>query len=874
MPIAHYLRTLLIVLGLTGGMAGCSTIAGIASNPAANNNKARPDAPKADAGGMRSFADMTRDATRRDGFLPVWEKDDRVWLEIAPGMLDQPFFFTVNRTHGTGERGIYASQMEDAYIASFHRIGDRIQLLAHNKRFYASEGSPQNIAVHQGFSDSLLAASTVQSQPHSDSRAFLIDANALLLSDIPSGAQLLENAYRLPYAFDPKQSSFVRSRADSDITALQVQAHYIVAKLPVPNANAASAPKNLLDPRSLFLGFHYSFARLPEPMRPRKADDRLGHFVTTRWNFGEDSNPIAREYLVNRWRLEKADPDAALSEPKQAIVYWLDQNIPLAYRPAITEGVLAWNKAFEKIGFKNAIVVKQQEKSDDFDTMEARRASIRWFVGSDVGLAIGPSRVDPRTGEILDADIGLSDPFARSARRFYREDRPDAPLAWFDRQGRPLCHYQHAAAEDMLFGLDLLEARGDIEPGSPGETQYVNDVLRDVTMHEVGHTLGLRHNFRASTIYNEAHLADKQLTARFGIAGSVMDYTPVNLALKGQPQGEYKMRGIGEYDYWAIEYAYRPLAAEEESQALAQIAARSTEPHLAFATDEDAGEYGEDGFDPDSSRSDLGNDPLAFFAKRAQLMRELWARLQAKSLPVGTSYATLRRTMESSFSQLRRGIDIATKYVGGLHHVRDHAGTGRPPLTPIAAATQRRALQLLINNVFAPSSFTFSPDFLRKLTPDYLDRFEAAQRIDIELNDRVLALQQQVLGKLYRDVVANRILDYRRKVSPGTATFNLSELYDGLQQAIWQEAAQGGDPDVARRTLQREHLKQLIKTITRANAPADAVALSRDNARALIATLQQAQSRSKLSRETRVHYADAVATLQEALKASFSRSLG
>lgn len=890
----------------------CSTSwAALSAYPAeaaeAPRQESRPEAKadtKPDPGNLKPFADIIKGAQRQEGLFPIWQKDDKVWLEIPPAMLGSPFFFEVNRSHGMGERGVYASQMEESHMASFRRLGDRIQLVAHNPRFFAAPGTPQALAVEQGFSESLLASATVLSQPHPEHQGILIDASTLLLADIPAGGHLLETAFRQNFAFDAKQSAILRARSSADLSTFQVRAHYGVGRLPVPPLYtpgnppppATPMPRNLPDPRSLFLGFVYSFARLPAPMASRPADGRLGHFTTTRWNFSSDQNARPREYLVNRWRLEKAEPDAPLSEPKQPIVFWLDRNIPEVYREAIREGVLAWNAAFERIGFKNAVAVRQQGVDEDFDTLEAGRASIRWFVGSDVGFAIGPSRVDPRSGEILDADIAISDVFARSSRRQFREDFPETPKALFDPHGHPLCHLDHAAAEEMHFALDLLEARGDLEPGSAEEARYVQDVIREVTMHEVGHALGLRHNFRASTVYSEAQLADKTFTARQGIAGSVMDYVPANLALHGQPQGEYRMRALGEYDHWAIEYAYKPLLPSEEATELARIAARASEPLLAFATDEDAGWF-EDSFDPATSRFDLGSDPLAFFEKRVKLSRELWARLERKPLPAGEPYAALRRSVESGFAQLRWAIDIGVKYLGGLSHLRDHAGSGRAPLTPLDDASQRRALHLLADSVFSPASFRFAPDFLRRLPPDHLDRLETGQKLDIDLNDRILALQQRVLDKLFRDNVAARVLDndHKRdnasrqdtlpKQSPSknqnklqhpaaSQPFRLSELYDTLQALIWQEAVQGGEPETGRRALQREHLKQMVRLLTRpgAQTPADAIALNRENARELVATLDKALRQPRLGKETRAHYQEARSTLNEALRASFNRT--
>jgi hypothetical protein len=224
---------------------------------------------------------------------------------------------------------------------------------------------------------------------------------------------------------------------------------------PVPAA-VPHPPTTLPDPRSMFLGFYYSFMPLPaQAMHGRRADDRIGHFVSTSQDYSDDVTPTTAVHLVERWRLEKQDPAAPLSEPKQPIVYWIDANVPEKYRESVKQGVLAWNAAFERIGFKDAIVVKQQTEADRFDTMDARHASIRWFVGSDVGFAIGPSQVDPRSGEILDADIGMSDVCARCA----APDRRGCCAAAAAAVGNAL-RLHAGVGDEMGFAMDLLEARG------------------------------------------------------------------------------------------------------------------------------------------------------------------------------------------------------------------------------------------------------------------------------------------------------------------------------------------------------------------------------------------------------------------------------
>jgi hypothetical protein len=846
-----------------------------AQDPVPGAAAGKPPVAAPNPGELKPFKDVLKDSSESKGFFTVHRKDDKVWLEIRPEQLDKPFFFSVNTTNGMGERRLYASQMGTHHVAYFHRIGNQIQLLAKNTEFTAQPNTPQAIAVGQAFSDSLLGSAAVVSAAHPDSKAFLVDANALLLTDIPGYATLLDFAFRQPYAFDPRNSSFGKIRADEHLTGIPVSAHFALPRIAAPSLVPSPVPlpglpNALPDPRSMFLGFYYNFAALPAtPMAVREADDRIGYFVSTQHDFTDDLTPKTGRHLVHRWRLEKKDPAAALSEPVKPITYWLDKNIPLKYRKAITEGILEWNLAFEKIGFKNAVVAKQQQDNDEFDTLDANHASIRWFLGADVGFAIGPSHVDERSGEILDADIGMSEVFARGARRFVGEDG-SMPLAnpLNQKSNQALCSYGLEAPNEFNFALDLLEARGEFDMDSPKAEALAQAYVKDVIMHEVGHTLGLRHNFRSSTIYSLKQIADPEFTKKHGLTGSVMDYNPFNIAVKGEAQGEYVMSTLGPYDYWAIEYAYKPIDPAQEKAELAKIAARSTEPQLAYGTDEDAGGYLSD---PEVNVFDLGSDPLVYTKKRLANSRELWDRLQAKKLKPGESYDTLRRSFEYGFNQFSRAIPPTAKFIGGVSFVRDHAGSGKVPFTPVAAERQREALSLITGSLFKPDSFKFSPDLVSRLGPDHFE--ERRQIRDVSIADHVLALQNGVLNQLFSDGVAHRLLDSQEKVADSKKVLSLAELYDGLQASIWSELKGGKDISSMRRNLQREHLKRIANTLVRPapSTPADARSLLRENAVQLQKEIAAALAKP-MSKEAKAHLAESLNSISEALKAPLART--
>jgi len=838
---------------------------------------------------------VIKDAKQQDGLFPIWRKDEKVWLEIPKAMLNKPFLFTVNIANSVGERGLYASQMGGDWMSEFRLVGKQVQLLALNTKFRAISGEGSKRAIEQAFSPSLLGSGAVASLEHPQRKSVLIDAS-FLLSDIPGYSTRLELAYRLPFAVDKPNSSIEYARADAALSTLTARIHFSTPRIPAPPLVPAPSPvptptppQATPDPRSLFVDYVYNFAALPEvAMSPRLADPRLGHFMDSFTDLGSDQKANPRVHYIQRWRLEKKDPTADLSEPVKPITYWMDKNIPAKYRPAVEAGIVEWNKAFEKIGFKNAVVAKQQPDDAAWDNMDAGHASIRWFVGADVGFAIGPSHTDPRTGEILDADIGMSDVFARGSRRLIVEDvsmSSEQRLAQITSTWRAgnsgnaafaaQCNYAFEAAAEMNFAMDLLEARGDIAPDSAEAEAFVQAVIKDTIMHEVGHTLGLKHNFKASTTITQAQLKDKAFTEKSGISNSVMDYNAYNIALKGETQASYNSATLGAYDYWAIEYAYKPLEASREKLELNRIASRSTEPQLAYADDADAGGFGPyDGMDPMANRFDLGDDPLAYYKKRLKLSQELWGRVQERKPQVGDDPLRQRRSILAGFAQLQRAAELVGKYVGGVHAVRDLPGTtNRASFVPVDPAKQREALQFLASGLFSESSFKFSPGLLSGLAVDY-NEWERGGLVN--LSGTVARIQLTALDRVLSANTANRLLELPSYVSDAQrkGVISLNEVYSTLQTSVWSELKSGREIDRMRRNLQREHLKRVQALLTKGSAtlPADALSLVRFNATQLQSDLRSASGRGSLSVETRAHVAESLGSLNEALKATMSRS--
>lgn len=868
--------------------AGTTTPAAVAgATPPGARAPAAPGTPP-------PFAEVTRDAKRADGFLPLWTKDEKTWIEIPADRLDKPFFFATSIAGGLGERGFWPGLMGGSQMVVLRRVGNNIQLVARNLQVRAPADTPLARAVSESYSDSLLAAVPLAAAPHAQSMAILVDAFALLGGDLPGMQTRLEAAYRLPYGLDRNNSSIERASARADATAFKIRAHFAVPKLPAPPVSPAGAPPNpaalpnpptvVPDARSLFIELAYTLAPLPEtPMQTRRADPRVGYFTQAYVDFGDDQQESRRTHLVRRWRLEKADPAAAVSAPKAPIRVVMDRNIPDKWRGPVRDGILEWNKAFERAGFRNAIVVEQQAPDADWSSMEGTRIlAVRWFAQEGPGAtAVGPSQSDPRTGEILRGASIIPENWVRIFRSRVTDLEPRLPPAQPLSFAEPLLQCEHAEGliEQAGFAAAVLEARGDFDPQGPQAERFIAASLKDVTMHEVGHALGLRHNFRASMGISPSQLRDPRFTAERGVSNSVMDYNGMNTPLAGEPVADYFMPGLGAYDYWAIEHGYREFAPGTEAAGLAALAARAqTDPALAYATDEDVIAAN----DPQVNQRDLGNDPLAYAQRQVTLTRELWQSTQKRQLDPNDDMTIYRRNLQRGFASLGQVMPMATKYVGGIYTTRTLAGSGQALVVPVPAEQQRAALDLVMGQLFDSASFRFDPAFMGRLGIDQFERFAPGRSTvataDFSLPGAVAGLQRTALDSLMSESLAGRLADAESKVADPAKLLSYAEVQERLNTAVWGElgpakGAQAKDIDSLRRNLQREHVRRLAGGVLRPTSAtaADVRSVHRQAALQLQSWLSAALASKRWSPLVRAHLDDSLATLTEALKAPLAK---
>jgi hypothetical protein len=649
-------------------------------------------------------------------------------------------------------------------------------------------------------------------------------------------------------------------------------------------------------------------------MRPRYADQRVGYFISAFKDFSRDTAESFFVRYVNRWRMEKREPGSSLSEPVRPITFYIDHTVPLEWRPFVRAGILEWNRAFEQAGYRGAIRALDAPEDSVYSAADARYSTVRWTATNRSVYAVGPTNVDPRTGEILNADILISAAWIQTWRGETREYA--SPLASV-RSAFVLDSALLSGADPSLFcrlgeGLDrqgtvaraLLAARGTIPGGGAAPREYIGQALKALVMHEVGHTLGLRHNFRGSAGITSEALSDRAHTGRYGLGVSVMDYAPPALALEPNRQGDFYSPTIGSYDKWAITYGYaeagggtaaprggKGAGAEAagwtpdlEINALRAIASRAAEPGNLYASDEDAG-FGAAGLDPTVSRYDMTNDPLRWARDRVTLIDRLFDSLESRVVAPGQGYGRLRSAFTDLLSDRWYALLVTTKYLGGATTARDHRGDpdARPAIATVPAERQREALAFLAEAGFGEGAFRFRPQLLSRLAPErwmHWGASPAAQgRADFPLHEWALAQQGSLLNQLLEPVVLQRIRDAELRAAPGEETVGIPELFGTLTQTIWTELGirAGSKPVTARtigsvrRDLQRMHLNAMIGMVVNpaAGTPEDARGLARATLADLEGWVAHAlgDDRAALDAYTRAHLADTHERISGALQA-------
>ncbi len=905
------------------------------------------------------------------GFIDLYvdRKKDKVYALIPGKMVGKDFLLSSSMSRGN----MQGFQWSDMMIRVERH--DRSALIVMPDTFYTAEGKLKEV-VENTYTNPVLATTKVMAEGGGGS--ILINLKDLLAGDA---------------------AAFVGSRPAASVTEL---------------AKAKAFPENIVvefNFRSAqgTTGIYYSLNELPKSgYKPREADQRIGYFLTARKNFSADERADDTfERYINRWRVKKADPSLKLSPPEEPIVFYIEDTVPVKFRDAVREGIEDWNLAFEKVGISNAVVVRQQTDTQfaDIDPEDARYNFIRWIT-SESAFAMGPSRVDPRTGEIFDADIIVDESMVRSYIRSFDlyhstiaslsnlpprvkqmlaqnpSMYPDWPRARVELAMRIESDEDHAGMtpeqlfSDMLVGgsdahhdhrfcsigqelqqelafaqialqywgdkanrLDELKqsdvdveerekqieemkeameeaisaaeeakesaehsaeeageaadeakeaTKGDREKEDPTDEwpeEYISQLLKEVISHEVGHTLGLRHNYKASTwkSYEEIVNNDDPTVATIG---SVMDYNPINLNADGSQPAEWITRTIGPYDYLAIEYGYAIPGSngypKGESKTLSKILEKTIEPQHVYATDEDVASP-----DPYINRFDMGSDPLDYVIAKAELADKILDDLVDVVIEDGESYSKLRQAYSILMWQRFSAASLAAKHIGGASVFRDVKGDGadRAPINVVSADVQRRALNTIVDMVLKEGAFKIDPEVQRYLAASRWSHRGSRDRglsLTYPVQEDILSMQKNVLFSVLNPDRIQNVYDSEFRVSEDTDLLTLPELFDTVTKAVWSEVIDGKSGsftvrkpmiDNLRRNLQRAYVARLIDIATQGESsyyPAIARTLAWKELSDLNEKIESAASGSGLDAYTVAHLEETNRRITNALDPEYT----
>ncbi len=831
------------------------------------------------------FNSLIEDAEKAEGFLDFYQKDDKLFLAVPEEKLDEDFILNFKIARGIGAAGLYGGTMLNIFeseIVALQKRENKIFLVNKPHRYTAEEGTPQARAVDLTYGESVLETASIEAT-NSDG-VMLVNVYNWFVGDLSNISQRVQRAVSTRPG-QPGRATFDRGRSHLELIESFPENANVQAKLTFRNQEE-SGPRSVADHRFIPVSIFYSMAKLPEePMTPRMADDRVGYFMTVHKDFTDTDEEFFRRY-INRWRLEcDGDPGAdGLCDPKKPIVYYLENTIPERYRAPMKEGVEAWSDAFEEAGFRNA--VQAEMLPDTAEAGDIRYPTLRWNVSDQPGYgAIGPSVVDPRTGEFLDSDQLYEANMFLGFRNTYRDmvephkaiseiytvddDELEAMMQGIKTES----FYTEMGTQANLMRASLL-SNGLMRPGEPMPDKYVNQAVRWVTMHEVGHTLGLRHNFRSSTDTPMDKLHDREWTGEHGVYSSVMDYPSPNIAPDSDEHGHFYNTGVGSYDRWAINFGYSP-----DDDKAKEIARRAAEPGHAYGTDEDA--RGPGAIDPSINVFSLGEDPLAWGRDRADMIRGMFSELPEIALDDNMPYYEVSDLFQSIFFQYARAIAPTVKYIGGQYQYRDHVGDpgGRMPFEPVPRERQEEALNTIVNYAFSADAFEVPQEVYQMFGANRWSHWGVTNtwqgRIDFPLHQTQLGVQTSLLTQLLHPVRLERIRDTEAKFGAEN-TVTIPELMETVTEAAWEESwtAPGGNIPSIRRDLQRAHLDEMIRIVRDApsGTPADARAVAR-------ATLQDLHERLELrltpptydfDAYTRAHLIESRDRIKRALDAGFN----
>ena len=789
--------------------------------------------------GMKSVADFTKEFTLDEGLFNLYQDTTKgsMYIHIPAEAMDDEFIYFSQVEDGVVSSGFFRGSYRGSKVITFHRHFGQLEVHAENTNFHVDPENALIKVADANLNTPILASLKVEAE---DSTGVLVSADAMFLKE---ELQMVKSPSR------PGRKSPLGKLSKTKSKVVDVANYPMNTELSVnyvyDNGNPTVGGPQFEDGRYIAVGYRHALLPMPEDgFTPRADDPRIGFFTTEVDDLtGVTATPW--KDMIHRWRLKKEDPTAAMSEPVEPITWWIENTTPEEFRPIIKAGVEKWNQAFEPLGFNNAVVVKIQPDDADWDAGDVRYNVLRWTASPTPPFSgYGPSFVNPRTGEILGADIMLE--YGGMVGRLWRaevfskagmiEESMDEEYASLDahmegRSTRELlaeqmsrCHAGTVMGRNSLLAAAAMRAYNFTDEE---HAEFVRQTLHRLVLHEVGHTLGMSHNMHASTMLSPDELKDAAKVAENGMCNSVMEYPSINFARNKAEQTRFYDDSPGPYDKWVIEYGYSEglQDAHAEAERLDAILARSTDPLLQFGNDADDMRGTGRGINPDVNIYDLSNDPVAYASERCELVNDLLPTLVENFAQGVDSHQEVLRAYYALTGEYATQLRIMTRQIGGVRYNRatPEQLNGAAPFSPVSEADQKAAMKALATYAFAPDAFDAQANVLAYLQAQRRGFGFFGRNEDPKIHARVASAQKAALAQLVHPAVLMRILDSGLYGN----TYDLNEYMRDLTKAMFRADLRTG-VNTYRQNLQLMYVKALIKALdakSRLNMVAQSVVL-------------------------------------------------